>query len=149
MNNISCIVGITLILSSIMMSVLNLKKDKFNNFLKLLDTEQEKRYNEIISERVTIYNIGMIIGILSGILYYYYNKKGKDKYIFCKVLSIMSVVKLGFYYFYPKKPLMLNYLTGEKQVKAWVEVYTVMKNRWIQSMVLGFIGYLFISFSIK
>ncbi len=149
MNNISCIVGITLILSSIIMSVLNLKKDKFNNFLKLLDTEQEKRYNEIISERVTVYNIGMIIGILSGILYYYYNKKGKDKYIFCKVLSIMSVVKLGFYYFYPKKPLMLNYLTNEKQVKAWVEVYTVMKNRWKQSMILGFIGYLFISFSIK
>tara|TARA_Y100001935_G_C17311068_1_gene516292 strand:- start:6822 stop:7217 length:396 start_codon:yes stop_codon:yes gene_type:complete len=131
------------------MSVLNLKKDKFNNFLKLLDTEQEKRYNEIISERTTIYNIGMIIGILSGILYYYYNKKGKDKYIFCKVLSIMSVVKLGFYYFYPKKPLMLNYLTNEKQVKAWVEVYTVMENRWKQSMILGFIGYLFISFSIK
>ncbi len=149
MNNISCIVGITLILSSIIMSVLNLKKDKFNNFLKLLDTEQEKRYNEIISERTTIYNIGMIIGILSGILYYYYNKKGKDKYIFCKVLSIMSVVKLGFYYFYPKKPLMLNYLTNEKQVKAWVEVYTVMENRWKQSMILGFIGYLFISFSIK
>ena len=149
MNNIFCFVGITLILSSIIMTVLNLKKDKFNNFLKLLDTEQEKKYNEIIGERITIYYVGMVIGILSGILYYYYNKKGKDKYIFCKVLSIMSVVKLCFYYFYPKKPLMLNYLTNEKQFKAWVEVYTVMKNRWKQSIILGFIGYLFISFSIK
>ena len=145
--NVSCIFGITLILSSIIMSILNIKKDKFNNFLELLNPEQKRKYNEIINERVTVYNIGMIIGIILGCIYYYYNKK--DKYIFCKVLSIMSVVKLGFYYFYPKKPLMLNHLTDQKQVKAWAEIYTIMKNRWKQSVVLGFIGYLFISYSIK
>ena len=144
---VSCIFGITLILSSIIMSILNIKKDKFNNFLELLNPEQKRKYNEIINERVTVYNIGMIIGIILGCIYYYYNKK--DKYIFCKVLSIMSVVKLGFYYFYPKKPLMLNHLTDQKQVKAWAEIYTIMKNRWKQSVVLGFIGYLFISYSIK
>ena len=147
MNNVSCIVGITLILSSIIMSVLNLKKDKFNNFVELLNPEQKKKYHEIIVERITVYNVGMIIGIILGFLYYYYNKK--DKYIFCKVISIMSVVKIGIYYFYPKKPLMLNHLTGEKQVQAWTEIYSTMKNRWKQSMILGFIGYLFISFSMK
>ena len=61
----------------------------------------------------------------------------------------MSVVKIGIYYFYPKKPLMLNHLTDEKQVQAWTEIYSTMKNRWKQSMVLGFIGYLFISYSMK
>ena len=147
MNNSSCIIGITLILSSIIMSVLNLKKDKFNNFVDLLDNEQKRKYHEIIVERVTIYNIGMVLGILLGFLYYYYNKK--DKYIFCKVVSIMCVVKIGVYYFYPKKPLMLNHLTDQKQVQAWTEIYSTMKNRWKQSIILGFIGYLFISFSMK
>ncbi len=147
MNKISCIVGITLILSSIIMSVLNLKKDKFNNFVELLNPEQKKKYHEIIVERITVYNVGMIIGIILGFMYYYYNKK--DKYIFCKVIAIMSVVKIGIYYFYPKKPLMLNHLTDEKQVQAWAEIYSTMKNRWKQSMILGFIGYLFISFSMK
>tara|TARA_B100000686_G_C16782434_1_gene972863 strand:- start:1148 stop:1597 length:450 start_codon:yes stop_codon:yes gene_type:complete len=149
MDSLPCAVGITFILSSIIMSVLNLNKDKFNKFFNLLDPEQEKKYNEIISERITIYNIGLIIGIIMGILYYYYNKKNRDKYIFCKVLSIMSIVKLCIYYFYPKKPIMLNYLTNEEQVKSWIEVYTTMKNKWKQSMIFGFIGYLFISFSIK
>ena len=147
MNNVSCIVGITLILSSIIMSVLNLKKDKFNNFVDMLDTEQKRKYNEIIVERITIYNIGMVVGVILGVLYYYYNKKDKD--IFCKAITIMSVSNIGIYYFYPKKPLMLNYLTDEKQVKAWADIYTTMKNRWIQSIILGFIGYLFISFSMK
>ena len=126
MNNLSCIIGITLILSSIIMSILNLKKDKFNNFVDMLDTEQKRKYNEIIVERITIYNIGMIVGVILGVLYYYYNKKDKD--IFCKVITIMSVSNIGIYYFYPKKPLMLNYLTDEKQVKAWVDIYSTMKN---------------------
>ena len=147
MKNSSCIIGITLILSSITMSFLNLRKDKFNNFVDLLDNEQKIKYHDIIVERVTIYNIGMILGILLGFLYYYYNKK--DKYIFCKVVSIMCVVKIGIYYFYPKKPLMLNHLTDQKQVQAWTEIYSTMKNRWKQSIILGFIGYLFISFSMK
>ena len=147
MNNLSCIIGITLILSSIIMSILNLKKDKFNNFVDMLDTEQKRKYNEIIVERITIYNIGMVVGVILGVLYYYYNKKDKD--IFCKVITIMTVSNIGIYYFYPKKPLMLNYLTDEKQVKAWADIYTTMKNRWMQSIVLGFIGYLFISFSMK
>ena len=69
MNNVSCIVGITLILSSIIMSVLNLKKDKFNNFVELLNPEQKKKYHEIIVERITVYNVGMIIGIILGFLY--------------------------------------------------------------------------------
>tara|TARA_Y100000996_G_C22554961_1_gene655195 strand:- start:3032 stop:3475 length:444 start_codon:yes stop_codon:yes gene_type:complete len=147
MNNLSCIIGITLILSSIIMSILNLKKDKFNIFVDMLDTEQKRKYNEIIVERITIYNIGMVVGVILGVLYYYYNKKDKD--IFCKVITIMTVSNIGIYYFYPKKPLILNYLTDEKQVKAWVDIYSTMKNRWMQSIVLGFIGYLFISYSMK
>ena len=147
MNNLSCIIGITLILSSIIMSILNLKKDKFNIFVDMLDTEQKRKYNEIIVERITIYNIGMVVGVILGVLYYYYNKKYKD--IFCKVITIMTVSNIGIYYFYPKKPLILNYLTDEKQVKAWADIYSTMKNRWMQSIVLGFIGYLFISYSMK
>ena len=147
MNNLSCIIGITLILSSIIMSILNLKKDKFNIFVDMLDTEQKRKYNDIIVERITIYNIGMVVGVILGVLYYYYNKKDKD--IFCKVITIMTVSNIGIYYFYPKKPLILNYLTDEKQVKAWADIYSTMKNRWMQSIVLGFIGYLFISYSMK
>jgi hypothetical protein len=147
MEKISCAVGITLLLSSIIMSILNLKKDKFNNFVELLNPEQKKIYEEIIIERVTIYHVGMVLGIIAGYLYYVYNKK--DKYLFCKVIAIMSLVKIGVYYLYPKKPLMINSLTDEKQVQAWGDIYATMKGRWKQSMILGFIGYLFISYSMK
>lgn len=147
MDSVPCAVGITFILSSIIISVLKIKKDKFNDFTNLLDEGQKVKYEEIISERIKVYYFGAILGIIIGGIYYYYNKK--DKNVICKVLSIFSVVKLGFYYFYPKKPLMLKHLTNKKQVDAWTNNYSSMKNKWKQSMILGFIGYLFISFSIK
>lgn len=147
MDSVPCAVGITFILSSIIITVLNINKDKFNDFTNLLNEDQRVKYKEIISERIRVYYFGTILGIIIGVFYYYYNKK--DKNVICKVLSIFSVVKLGFYYFYPKKPLMLNHLTNKKQVDAWTNIYSSMKNKWKQSMILGFIGYLFILFSIK
>lgn len=147
MEKISCAVGITLVLSSVIMSILNFNRDKFNNFVKLLNTEQKELYKEIIIERITIYYIGMFLGLLAGYIYYHYNKK--DKYLFCKTISIMSIIKIGVYYFYPKKPLMINSLTSQEQVRAWSDIYMTMKNRWKKSILLGFIGYIFISYSMK
>jgi len=147
MEKVSCAVGFTLLFSSIIMSLLNLKKDKFNKFVELLKPEQKKIYQEIIIERITIYHIGLVLGIIAGYIYYLYNKK--EKYLFCKVLAIMSLVKIGVYYFYPKKPLMLHSLNGDEQIKAWTDIYETMKGRWKQSIILGFIGYLFISYAMK
>ena len=64
-----------------------------------------------------------------------------DKYLICKVLSIIYVVKLGFYKLFPKSPLMLYSLTTKQQTDAWADIYSEMKNRWKQSLVVGLIGY--------
>ena len=90
-----------------------------------------------------IYFSGMVLGLGLGI--YFYIKNPKTDYKLCKFLAIIYVIKLGFYYLYPKSPLMLYSLTTKEQVSAWADIYTEMKERWIKSLVIGFIGYLFIS----
>ena len=85
----------------------------------------------------------MILGLGLGI--YFYLNNPKTDYKLCKFLAIIYVIKLGFYYFYPKSPLMLYSLTTKEQVNAWANIYTEMKERWIKSLVIGFIGYLLIS----
>ena len=87
---------------------------------------------------ITVVLLGLGFGI-----YYYVNNKD-DNYIFCKFLAIIYIVKLGFYYFYPKKPLMLYSLKNQKQVEALADIYTEMKSKWIKSLIIGFIGYLLI-----
>tara|TARA_B110000046_G_scaffold181373_1_gene213494 strand:- start:602 stop:1039 length:438 start_codon:yes stop_codon:yes gene_type:complete len=142
MKDLSCIVGITLLIGSLSMSLQKRDTKIFSRFYNLLDSKQKSIYEGIVKERFTIYFTGMIIGLGLGI-YYYVNSN--DKYKLCKFLAIIYLVKLGFYYVYPKSPLMLYSLSNQKQVEAWADIYSEMKSKWIKSIGIGFLGYLLIS----
>jgi len=122
-----------------------MKKDDgiFIRFMDSLDPEQSIIYSEIVYERLMIYVIGMVLGLFLGIYYILTNKT--DNYRVCKFLCIIFVTKLLFYYFMPKKPLMLYSLKTQSQVEIWADIYSEMKNRWIKSLLVGFIGYLILS----
>lgn len=143
MKDLSCIVGITLLIGSLSVSLLKRDTKSFSHFYNILDNDQKKIYEKIIKERLIIYFIGMVLGLGLGIFYYV---NSNDKYKLCKFLAIIYLVKLGFYYVYPKSPLMLYSLKNQKQVEAWADIYTEMKSNWIKSISIGFIGYLLISF---
>ena len=148
MNCNLCVIGITFLLSSIYLAFMrNDKKQKvFSNFYKLLDDKQRDTYHSIVSERVMIYTLGVILGLLNGIYFYYRNMK--EKYVWCGVLAIAYVTKLLFYYLYPKKPLMLYSLTTKEQTDAWARIYETMKHRYRNSLLVGFLGYLVLSLSL-
>jgi len=143
MNISYCLIGFTLLFSSIYMSYLKKDNDMFIHFMSVLDEKQKEIYTQIIYERLMIYIAGMVIGIILG-LYYLFNNR-KDNYRLCKFLCIIYVVKLGFYYFYPKSPLMLYSLTSKEQVDSWANIYLEMKNRWKESLIVGLLGYLVLS----
>ena len=142
-----CLVGLTLLFSSIWMHIMKKDNEVFQKFHKILDNEQKIKYYKIVTERLFIYVTGMIIGLLIG--YYYYIHNREKKYILCKILIIIYSIKLGFYYFFPKSPLMLYSLKSKEQTDAWADIYSEMKNRWIKSLFLGFISYLFLIVSFK
>ena len=141
-----CLIGFTLLFSSIWMSIMDRNKEIFVRFYNLLDSGQKEKYEKIVMERMMIYIVGMFLGVIFG-YYYFHQNKGK-KNIFCKVLVISYCFKLGFYYLFPKSPLMLYSLTSTQQTDAWADIYSEMKNRWIKSLVLGFLSYLFLLFSL-
>ena len=138
-----CLIGITLLISSIYMSYMKRDNDIFIEFMNTLDPEQMVIYSEIVFERLMIYVMGMVIGLFLGI--YYILTNPNDDYRVCKFLCIIFLTKLLFYYFYPKKPLMLYSLKTDEQVGAWANIYSEMKNRWKKSIIVGFIGYLILS----
>mgnify|MGYP001176936994 FL=1 len=144
MKDISCLIGITMLIGSLSMTIMKKDTTIFRKFNDLLNKEQKMIYEEIVRERLMIYFTGMIIGLGLGIYYY---TGSKDKYKLCKFLAIIYVVKLGFYYFYPKKPLMLYSLTDQKQVEAWANIYEEMKSKYKKSLMIGFVGYLLISYN--
>lgn len=143
MKGIYCAVAITLLISSIYLSLVPANKSLFIKFQDSLNIEQKKIYEKIVYERIMIYVIGMLLGIGFGILFYI--KYPKSDYLFCKLVCIMILTKLVFYKIYPKHPLMLYSLDRQDQVKAWADIYTEMKTRWIKSLLVGFAGYLFLA----
>jgi hypothetical protein len=145
MNQFSCALGFSLLLSSFYMSYMKQDNEIFVDFYSLLNDQQKNIYEGIVKERFIIYLAGSILGIISAVLFYRNNKS--DKYILCKSIFLLYFIKLGFYYMYPKQPLMLYSLTSKEQTDAWADIYSEMKNRWKLSIFLGFISYLIIGFS--
>ena len=143
MKDVSCIIGITFLVASLSMTLLKKDTDIFRKFHDLLDEEQKMIYEKIVKERLMIYFSGMVLGLGLGIYYYI---GSKDKYRLCKFLAIIYVVKLAFYYFYPKRPLMLYSLKNQGQVDAWANIYEEMKSKYKKSLMIGFVGYLLISY---
>lgn len=136
----TCIIGITMLFSSVYLTILKQDKSIFTDFVKLLDDEQKIKYYKIVKERVTAYVLGMVIGVILAL--YYYSQNPKEKYILCTFLAIIYLTKLGVYYFYPKSPLFLYSLKSKQQTDAWAKIYEEMKGRYKVSLLIGFVGYL-------
>lgn len=141
-----CLVAFVLLISSVYMAIMRKDNQIFVNFYNLLDNQQKVKYEYIIKERMIIYVLGMLIGISLGLFYFMKNRN--DSYLFCKVIAIIYLVKLGFYYIFPKSPLMLYSLTNKQQTDAWADIYSEMKDRWKKSLLVGFFGYVFIGFAL-
>ena len=138
-----CVIGITFLLASIYSTIYKPNKDIFSKFKNLLNDQQVNIYHSIVKERIKIYTIALVSGLIAASLYYY--RYPKRPYKWCSFLAIAYIVKLGVYYFYPKSPLMLYSLTTKEQTDAWADIYTEMKYRYRISLLIGFIGYLIIS----
>ena len=138
-----CLIAFVLLISSCYLAIMKQDKQIFIDFKNLLNEEQNQKYQKIVKERMMIYFIGMALGIAIGIFYYMKNKN--EDYLFCKVIVIFFFIKLGFYYYFPKSPLMLYSLTTKEQTDAWADIYSEMKDRWIKSLIVGFFGYVFLT----
>ena len=109
MKDLSCIIGITLLIGSLSMSLQKRDTKIFSRFYNLLDNDQKRIYEGIVKERFTIYFTGMILGLGLGILYYI---RSNDKYKLCKFLAIIYLVN-WFYKVYLN--LMLYSLTNQSR----------------------------------
>tara|TARA_A100001015_G_C14998168_1_gene717149 strand:+ start:1168 stop:1617 length:450 start_codon:yes stop_codon:yes gene_type:complete len=141
-----CLVGFTLLFSSIFMHLIK-DNTKFSNFINTLNDKQKKIYKDIILERLKIYSIGIAVGLLLGV--FYYLKTSKDKRNICLFLTIVFITKLVVYRVYPKSTMMLYHLTNKAQTDAWTDIYVHMKRNCIISIILGLISYLFLGKGFK
>lgn len=141
--NLSCALAVGIIFASLFTMIG--PKNEINKLNQLIDPKTAKIYSEIKYERLKIYIIGLILGVLCAYLFLkYYSGSESNSMKICTFVLIAGVIQIVFYEIMPKSKWMLDYLQTPGQNKQWLRVYKSMKNRWHLGFFIGIIGFIFL-----
>lgn len=112
-------------------------------YLKVLDSNQRQILEDINNERMTIYLMGLALGLSIGFIYLRNTQKGVGRS--CIFVVIVMFINYLFYFVYPKSKYMITYLTTSEQKQAWLKVYKTMQFNHYFGMILGAISYAIVS----
>lgn len=141
---ITCGIACMFFSSMLYMSLNPYKYKLLKDFLSKLDEKQVHIFNEIHNERLQIYIIGLLLGILCGFIYLNFNSN-ISVYRTCNFISIVMGINYLFYLIYPKSTYMLQHLKNQDQIEAWLTLYKSMQYNQYTGMVLGLIAYILIT----
>ena len=133
-----------------MLSDYNVKQDAL---YKELSPEAQNSYEKIVKERITIFIIATIIGLLVST---YINKFNLNfnPMSSCNSCFNKSCISTATFYFvqymvyslHPKSDFVLNHVENQYQIKLWLQKYNYMKNKWHMGLLLGIVGYFMASY---
>src|SRR6056297_234817 len=137
----SCLLGFGFLGASFWTSLAYEDREKFEKFESTLSKEQKAVYYHIKKERLHLYLTGLAVGTALALGFLYFNPV---KSLLATVCIFMTIA-WGFTYFYytlmPKSTFMLEHLTNEEQIDAWVDIYRDMQVRYIGGFALGTLAY--------
>ena len=119
------------------------KYEVLEQYLATLDENQLAIFRKIHKERMQIYLLGLVLGLLLGFIYLNVSKSSVART--CTFVAIVMGVNYLFYMVYPKSTYMIKHLNTEEQVNAWQNVYRTMQYRQYMGMVLGLVAYVLVS----
>jgi hypothetical protein len=134
---VSGLLGLGMVMASL--STMTISKRESNKFKKVLSPKLKLIYDRISSERKKNYLHGLILGlIIATIIFKFKFLKISNKYHqMSTYLAITLVVTIFYYTLSPKSDYMLKHLKTPTENKAWLQIYKVMKNRYIVGFILG------------
>lgn len=136
-----CLVGAGLLFGSIACMATSKNAGDHADFQKLLSPEQMKIYRGVVNERLSIYTQGLLIGVILGLLVVSMLSELSTLNRTCVFVVVALVFNILYYLLMPKTTYMLQHLSGEDQINAWLEVYKNMRQRYILGFFIGVIGY--------
>ena len=109
----------------------------------LLDQEQIKILDDIVTERTRLSFEGVILGLIAAmpiaLLYQ----------AWCTAALVLFITQSTYYHVCPKKKWMLNYLETREQVDQWLVVYKKMQFSGIMTSICVTVVYVTVSLIFK
>jgi len=151
---ISCAISAIFIIGMIFFYNNTNKSDVVKHYKQTLTTNLQNKYDEISRERLSISYQGYGLGFFLSLLFIGYNVKIKSRKLssinlVCSVLAISFLTNYFYYILYPKSDWMLNHITNQQEVKAWLIMYRTMQFNYHSGLVLGLIGVALLAFAFR
>lgn len=146
----SCMTDCVLAFGFVGASIFVMLKDKSykNELYSKLSDEKKKKYNSIRKERMMIWIKASLLAAFISVSFTKFGDKLFPEKAFnksCINTLIFFGVQYLAYMLHPKSDWMLNYVEDNEQAKLWLKKYKYMQGRWHMGMLLGIVGYFFLS----
>jgi len=124
---------------------------KIKEFVKVLDNDQKKVYNEIRKERENTYWCALMQGCFVAVLYIIVSTFtcGQSKPIYHLISDILCIVFVTTYFVYTlkekKKIMLIDGDMDETQEKKWITIYRCMQKNFYTYFLFGLLlsGFVF------
>jgi hypothetical protein len=143
-----CVLGAGLLFGSIVCMATSKNAGYHADFQNLLSPEQMNKYKEVVNERLSIYIQGLLIGVILGLIVVSMLERISSLNRVCVFVVVALVFNVVYYLLMPKTTYMLQHLNSNDQVNAWLQVYKVMRQRYILGFFVGIIGYAVFAYSL-
>ncbi len=142
---ISCSISAVFLIGMIYMNYSIATSQIIVKYKSQLPENLQKIYEEITSERRSIYYQGYILGFILSLFIILGNVYSDHKMLsttsmICLVLATSFLTNYFYYIHSPKKNWMLNYIKTPDQTKAWLQMYRGMQVYYHTGLVLGIIA---------
>jgi hypothetical protein len=131
-----------------------LTSSKGDEFLSVLSESQKLIYLGIVKQRMKIYGIASIAGLVLGLIYLFLmrTKIESRSALICSSIVVFFLTQMFVYTIYPNKDSMLNHISegpnGPEQAKIWLKQYNQMMNKFLIGFATGVIGYGILCFAL-
>lgn len=139
--DLACLIATGLFGGKIYLIINYNKKQLLDNFIRLLNQDQKKRYQKIVRERLNLYIQGMLLGLILGFVYLQIIPKS-DVFRACMFTVIVLSTNYFYYILKPKGDYMVKHLETRQQREAWLDIYREMQFRCKMGFVLGVLAFL-------
>jgi hypothetical protein len=115
------------------------------HYKEMLSPELQKRYEKISQERRSISYYGYGLGLLLSLfLIFYYiqikNMKMSAIALMCMATATTFLTNYFYYMLSPKSDWMLNHISNQVELQAWLQMYKGMQYNYHMGMALGIVA---------
>ena len=138
--SISCSISCIFIIGMIYFYNATDKSDIVNKYKATLPIDLQQRYEKITEERRRISYQGYGLGLLLSLVILYFSRKMNTISLVCTVMATCFLTNYFYYMLSPKSDWMLNHITNQDQVHAWLLMYRTMSYNYHLGIVFGIIA---------